>query len=195
MIDQLLALLSNTDKTLFDWIHNDAANLVFDWVFPNITDLHKIIWVQIVGLVLLVYFFIRKFAIKGFLLFFYTALIVGAADSIASQILKPFFGRLRPVFMQLQLHERAPTFGSLSFPSNHATNVMCAALLLGYFFPKARKYLILWALLIGLSRIYVGAHFPGDVLAGFLFGGLMGTLGILLISRISSTASKKSAVQ
>jgi undecaprenyl-diphosphatase len=183
MFEDFLHLLGNADIELFETINKRWSNPVFDMIFPLITDLHKVPWVSVLILVTLFYFCYRKFAKWGLGIFLLTAAAVGLADGITGQLLKPFFGRLRPYMTGIELQTRAPVFGQFGFPSNHATNVMCAAILIGYFFPKARWYLLSWAFLIGFSRVYVGAHYPLDVLAGFVFGAALAFICVFIISR------------
>lgn len=63
---------------------------------------------------------------------------------------------------------------SSGFPSNHAINMSALALYAGLFYRRALPFLVLLALAVGVSRIYVGAHYPFDVLFGWVWGGLLG---------------------
>lgn len=102
-------------------------------------------------------------------------------DSVASQIIKPWVGRIRPSHaMADTIHLLVSRGGRFSFVSNHAANSMALAIVLGYFYPRFRHALVLLAGVIAFSRVYVGVHYPADVLAGTLFGGLMGGLGLSL---------------
>jgi len=77
-----------------------------------------------------------------------------------------------------------------SFPSGHATLAMAMAVVLSYYFPKARYPIYVLAVLVGLSRVYFGVHYLSDVLAGFILGGLLGVLSIFLERAILSVAKK-----
>jgi len=76
--------------------------------------------------------------------------------------------------------------GGFSFPSSHAVNHAGLAVFLWLFFRKPKKswpYLFLfWAFAIGYSQVYVGVHYPMDVIAGFMIGGVIGT-GIFALFR------------
>ncbi|MCG2585421.1 phosphatase PAP2 family protein [Massilia sp. TS11] len=80
-----------------------------------------------------------------------------------------------PQALGAQVHPVGPIPDSFSFPSGHA---MFAAMLLTWLWPLAtrgqRALLLGWALFIGFARVNVGAHFPVDVAAGWLIGGLVG---------------------
>jgi undecaprenyl-diphosphatase len=76
--------------------------------------------------------------------------------------------------------------GSDSFPSVHATNSFAAALVLDAIFPGGRAAFLLVAGLVSYSRIYVGDHWPSDVLAGAFLGGGIGWLGRVAYRRAAS---------
>ncbi len=89
------------------------------------------------------------------------------------QILKMLYGLPRP-FLALDSFEPLLVHGAYnSFPSAHAAVFMALAVSVGFFHRLLGYFLLIPALLIGFSRIYVGVHFPIDVIAGFCFGFLI----------------------
>lgn len=96
-------------------------------------------------------------------------LAVAMAFLIVDDLVKPFFARPRPFdVMEIHLIDARPN--SPSFPSAHAAMAAAGALAAARIFPGARW--ILWpaALVIALSRVYLGVHWPTDVFAGFAIG-------------------------
>jgi len=105
------------------------------------------------------------------------ALTIAAGDQLSSHILKPVFRRARP---SAALVDALPLFGvrhSYSFPSTHATNFFAAAPVVAAVFPEARIVAYVYAAAVSFSRIYVGDHYPVDVLGGTLLGLWLGFLG------------------
>lgn len=68
-----------------------------------------------------------------------------------------------------------------SFPSGHTAGAFVFAILFGHFFPVVSVPLLIWASLVGYSRIYVGVHYPTDVLAGSILGVLCAKIGLLIL--------------
>lgn len=101
-----------------------------------------------------------------------------AASGILSQIIKHIIGRPRPKILEAFGFSLGPSIipGFDSFPSGHATSSFAFAYTLSTFFPWMRYLLYGYALLVCISRVYVGAHFPSDVFAGILLGTWTGRM-------------------
>lgn len=113
---------------------------------------------------------------------------VGLSDFVASGILKPLVCRLRPT------HEPALDpirllhgycGGRYGFCSSHAANMMACATLFSLFWRKktATAALMAWVALVCYSRMYLGVHYPSDIIAGLLLGALFAAAAYLLASR------------
>jgi len=177
------------DKSVFTWINAGWSNPVFDIIMPLITRMADplAMWLWIFFLALLAY---RKSedlnlpdfgkerlatAIKTYLLYYlYLALIIGVNAWICKS-LKAIVGRARPFIVQETVIRLSPcSMADLnhfsSFPSGHAVNAFMIAVILSQIFRKQRFVFYLMALLVALSRVYVGVHYPLDVTAGACLG-------------------------
>jgi len=110
------------------------------------------------------------------------ALTIALSDQVTSSVMKPLFLRLRPCHepaIDQWVHVVWECGGSYGFASSHAANSFSFAVLLYLLLHRHRtftRFLFVWAALVSYSRIYVGAHYPLDVLAGAAVGTAMAIL-------------------
>ncbi|MEI8026742.1 MAG: phosphatase PAP2 family protein [Pseudomonadota bacterium] len=134
----------------------------------------------------LIFFIYRKFK-YGLRLLLLLVVGVGISDLLTVRLLKPWVGRLRPCreYQDVIVVVKGWCGGDYGFPSSHASNAAAIAAILWFLVPRkwffAAAFIVL---LVGFSRIYLGVHYPGDVLAGFVVGSIIGALVWRLWSRM-----------
>jgi undecaprenyl-diphosphatase len=165
------------DVALFRWINQGSRNPFFDQVMPFITEFDH--WRYPLLALWLILFFRGGRETKVTLLL--VAALVGILDYSNSFFFKHLFARPRPCRTLVDVHVFWPCPRSFSFPSNHAANVFGAAFFLSGVYRPWAPLLIFLALLVGYSRVYVGEHYPLDVLGGALLGAL--GAGLMLLVR------------
>jgi undecaprenyl-diphosphatase len=110
------------------------------------------------------------------------ALAAFALEQPAYHVLKRKIKRYRPFETLHGIRSRIVPSDQFSFPSGHTAAACIMATLLAYFFPAMAVPAILWASLVGLSRVYLGVHYPTDILAGAVMGLTCAMAGLYMIS-------------
>ena len=159
---------------------NGAHTAWLDQIFWYISQA----WVWIPLYIILVGLLVMQFGWrKGLLMVLGLAIVAGLSDYVASGIIKPFVCRLRPTHepaLEGLVHiVNGYTGGLYGFVSSHAANTFSVALLFALFWQQKNSHgwwLLVYAGLNCYSRMYLGVHYPGDILGGLLVGGAMALL-------------------
>jgi undecaprenyl-diphosphatase len=167
-------MLERLDQQLFLFL-NSLNSPFWDQVMHILTG--KVIWIPLY-LVILIFLGV-KYKRKFLIILLFIILAATMADQI-SVFIKNAVERPRPCHEPL-LDGLVHTFngecgGAFGFVSSHATNSLNVAIL-SLLFIRKRWYtisIIIWALVIGYTRIYLGVHYPGDVLCGSVLGAAIG---------------------
>jgi len=102
---------------------------------------------------------------------------IALSDVVGARVIKKLFFRLRPCNAFDDVHLLVGCVRSSSLPSIHALNIFTAATLISAFYgPWIRLLVFSIALMVGFSRVYVGVHYPLDVLAGAALGAVWGII-------------------
>jgi len=165
--------LEQADAWLFQLLNHTLAHPALDDLMLFLTKPKfsgHIFWLTALFIVL------RK-GRDGFWIVLLLLLSVGIADYTASGIFKPLFQRVRPCFALEGVRLLVDQTHSWSFASSHAANSTALATLIWIFFWKGKLIdklftvtMIIYAAMVAFSRIYIGVHYPGDVLGGIVIG-------------------------
>jgi len=184
-------LLENIDLTILYFFNHDLANPVLDWFFLFIAESKIFLFALIILAIIL--FWRGSVRLKSVIILVIAC--VAIVDPVSHYVLKPLFGRIRPCYELSDIRLLAGCGGRFSFPSNHAANAFAIAGVVVYFYRKYAALLITSAVLICLSRIYLGRHYPSDVLGGAVFGVLTAWLVIYLLKLVLNYMESKNILK
>lgn len=177
---RLLDFILELDTWLFLKINTVFTNPVLDAIFPLWRD--SIVWAPLY--LFLIVFALMNFGKRGWVWILFAIINVTLTDQASSSLIKKWIGRIRPCNeealvgkMRLLLEHCS---GGFSFTSSHATNhfgfAVFVFLTTRHFMGKWTKWLLVWAATISYGQVYVGVHYPVDILFGALLGMAIGTL-------------------
>lgn len=175
----MLEQLVHMDKQWFLEVVMCLRNPQMDNIMPLLRD--KFTWIPLYVLILVL--IIRKYKYKAVWVLIFAGLTILLADRISAGIIKPLVQRLRPCNDPCisGLFENLVDCGSgFSFVSSHATNHFALALFfISIFITRSNRFTIVpvfisWAALISFAQVYVGVHYPLDVITGAGIGTLVG---------------------
>jgi len=184
IINTIFNQLIEINITLFYLINHNLQNSFFDFVMPNITNLGSFIVVLAICLILLIYGIVTKNRkMKNIAII---CLIAITITDIAISMLKVIVAEPRPFVSLNSVHLLVSESDPFSFPSGHTGAVFALATSLGLNWIikiRQKSFKMVWilmpiAFIIGFSRIYVGVHYPFDVLVGGVIGIFGGILAI-----------------
>ncbi|HXB43370.1 MAG TPA: phosphatase PAP2 family protein [Puia sp.] len=189
----LLGLLDRIDKILFVLIHNDADHSILDQ--PMLFLRNPYTWIPLYAFMLL--YVIKKGENNAWQFILLSILTFSITDIVTSHLLKPFFERLRPCW-DPELHRVIRSLvncgGTYSFPSSHAANHFGLATFwywsLWLMTDRKWNWLWVWAIVICYAQVYVGKHYPLDVLAGGFFGWMVGATSAKIFHRWAYNGKK-----
>ena len=177
------------DEHLFHLINQHWQNAFFDWLLPHWRN--KYFWIPLY--VCITIFTIWKLRAKSIIFLVAVILTITLSDTISSKVVKPTIQRLRPCNverLEAVVIERIPCGGGYSFTSSHATNHFALAvflsLTLGARYRRIRWPLLLWAASIAYAQVYVGVHYPLDVVAGAILGTVIGLVMAKIYKKIQA---------
>ncbi len=196
-----MSMIYELDKSILFFFNETIKNGFFDTFFVFMSDKRSVFY--FVPLAALIIYIMYKKNGRPALKKAMTAIIiagiaVGISDLFAARVVKPIFARSRPCqvleglnFWRVRSEIWVITDGissfrsSFSFYSNHASNSMAAAAALSLFYKKMTAVFIPISLFIGISRMYLGMHYPSDVVTGWIFGAAIGYMMFCLSRRYS----------
>lgn len=195
---RVLEFLKSADSRLFLYL-NGKHNSFFDFVMYWASD--RFIWIPFYAILLII--IIRNFGTKTYFILFLVAAMITTSDQVSSSVVKNMVKRLRPCHnpdLESQIHLlKGECGGSFGFFSSHASNSWALAVFLLLLFMRRRDrsdnqtqkrllyaVLLCYAALVSYSRIYLGTHYPLDVITGIGFGTMLSFIFAEIFYRYSN---------
>lgn len=172
----LLFSIQSVDEWLFRIINTGMSDSFFDVVLVPVRD--REFWIPLY--ILITVLIILKYKWKSLWLILVCIAAFALTDQLSSSVIKPAVGRLRPcnnAEFKTEVILRVDACGAgKSFTSSHAANTFGFATILTLLFAKGKRWKLwlayLWAFTVSFAQIYVGVHYPSDILGGALLGVL-----------------------
>ncbi|UJH92574.1 phosphatase PAP2 family protein [Antarcticibacterium sp. 1MA-6-2] len=174
----MLESINQLDRELFLFL-NSLGNTTWDPFWLLVTEK----WTALPLYAFLLYLIFKKFGIKGAIITaILIALLITATDQLAN-VFKHSFERPRPCGQEGVMEyarfvaERCGRFGYFSAHASNSTGVaIFLGIILKKYYPRLIYFLLIWAIFVSYSRIYLGVHYPGDILTGIFIGAIFGFL-------------------
>ena len=181
--------LLNWDTQVFQLINSDWSNAFFDFLLPFLRN--KYFWFPLY--VFIISFLLINFKKKGLYMLIALSVTVGIADATSSHLIKKNVQRLRPCKIykapkEMNLLVRCGS--GYSFPSSHAANHFSMAVFIFSLIGKKNRWIkwgfIIWAFAISYAQVYVGLHYPLDIIGGALLGSLIAIVIFYFYKKITA---------
>lgn len=178
--------LLQLDRELFTFIHRTASSPAIDWFFLALR--HEFTWIPLYAFML--FWIYKKHRAILWKFVFLTLVTFAITDFTSSSIFKPILMRERPCYdehLKDVIRNIIGCGGRYGLPSSHASNHFGIAsfwfLSISWMSNRKWYWLWIWAFLICYAQVYVGKHFPGDIIFGAIFGSMVGALIAMLFKR------------
>jgi membrane-associated phospholipid phosphatase len=177
MLNSVRETIVHYDHMVWYYLNTQWHNAFFDTVIPFLRNP----WFWAPLYLFLIIFMPKKFGKQGWIWCAGFLITFAISDQVSAHLMKPFFHRVRPCnnpFLADIVHIIVPCGSGQSFPSSHATNhfalAVFSAVSLGHMARWVWAVGLIWAASVSYAQVYVGVHFPFDVLCGGLLGATIG---------------------
>ena len=194
----MIELLEKWDRTLFIYL-NGFHNDFFDQLMWHLSG--KLEWIPLYFI--LFWLLVRRYGISVWKILLGTSIVILLTDQLSVHLFKNIFERYRPCH-NLEIADLVHSInnkcgGKYGFVSSHASNTFGLATYIGLFLTTQKSKwilvaLLIWAVLVSYSRIYLGVHYPLDVIGGAILGMLIGYFIYLVTKNVFSFKKHKNGI-
>lgn len=162
--------LFGIDTAIFYFFNHNLSSPFLDRFFATITDVNSwyITYIVLIGIM------VTYGGKRGRIAAVMVILMIIVSDQTGAKLLKEWFERVRPCNFLPDVNTPIGPEGTWSFPSNHALNNFAVATFFTLLYPRLKRVLFTTATLIAISRVYLGLHYPSDILGGAVIGAAIG---------------------
>jgi len=183
--------LYSIDVTIFYFFNHTLSVGFLDKFFSIITNVNNwyIAYIILLGILL------TKGGRQGRIAAAAVVLMIVVTDQLQHKVIKEIFERIRPCNALAEVLTPLGCNGTFSFPSNHATNNFAVAVLFYRIYPNLKLPLFITASLIAISRVYLGLHYPSDILGGAVIGSAFGYVFSIAAIRVNIWMEKREQIE
>lgn len=168
----MIDFLYSIDVSVFYFVNHSLANPLFDKFFVFITEVKHwyLLYIVLLGISVVYGGRLGRISAVG------AIILITISDQFSSFTLKDLFTRVRPCIALPDVRTLIPCSDSFSFPSSHAVNNFAIFIFYTRLYPNLKWVLLISAFLVAFSRVYIGRHYPSDIIGGALIGMIIGYL-------------------